>query len=167
MILNVVLFQLGWFACVLGAASGYAREGAIAAALLVALHIARAAQPKREAMLAAAAATLGFLFESALVQAGWVRFEAGMLLEGAAPYWMVALWALFATTLNESMRMLQTRPWIAALFGAVGGPLAYYAGARMGALDLVHPAALLTALALGWAVATPLLLSLARGLNVP
>ena len=167
MILNVVLFQLGWFACVLGAASGYAREGAIAAALLVALHIARAARPKREAMLAGAAAVLGFLFESALLQAGWVRFEAGVLLEGAAPYWMVALWALFATTLNESMRMLQTRPWIAAAFGAVGGPLAYYAGARMGALDLVQPAAMLTALALGWALATPLLLSLARRLNTP
>jgi hypothetical protein len=102
-----------------------------------------------------------------LVQAGWVRFEAGVVLEGAAPYWMVALWALFATTLNESMRMLQTRPWIAAAFGAVGGPLAYYAGARMGALDLVQPAAMLAALAVGWALATPLLLSLARRLNVP
>jgi hypothetical protein len=167
MVLNIVLFQLGWFACVLGAANGYAREGALGAVLIVALHIARAARPKREAMLAAVAAVLGFVFESVLVQAGWVRFEAGVVLEGAAPYWMVALWALFATTLNESMRMLQARPWIAALFGAIGGPLAYYAGARMGALDLVQPAAMLIALAGGWAVATPLLLSLARRLNVP
>jgi hypothetical protein len=166
-ILNVVLFQLGWFACVLGAANGYAREGAVAAALIVALHVARAARPKREALLAAAAALLGFLFESALVQAGWVRFEAGVVLEGAAPYWMVALWALFATTLNESMRMLQARPWIAALFGAIGGPLAYYGGARLGALDLVQPAAMLAALAVGWAIATPLLLSLARRLHAP
>jgi len=165
MILNVVLFQLGWFACVLGAASGYAREGAIAAALLVALHIARAAQPKREAMLAAAAATLGFLFESALVQAGWVRFEAGMLLEGAAPYWMVALWALFATTLNESMRMLQTRPWIAALLGAVGGPLAYYAGERLGAVEFIEFGKGLLAIGAGWFVLTPLLVLLAAELD--
>lgn len=167
MLLNIVLFQLGWFACVLGAANGYAREGAIAAALIVALHIARAARPGREAALAAVAALLGFVFESVLVQADWVRFEAGVLLEGAAPYWMVALWALFATTLNESLRMLQTRPYLAALFGAVGGPLSYYAGARIGALDFVQPAAMLAALAAGWAVATPALLSLARRLNVP
>ena len=160
MLVNIALFQLGWFACVLGAANGYAREGALAAALIVALHIARAAQPTREAMLALAAALLGLAFESALVWAGWVRVEDGI-------YWLVALWALFATTLNESLRMLQTRPWIAALFGAVGGPLAYYAGARMGALDLVQPAAMLAALALGWAVATPALLSLARRLDVP
>ena len=160
MLLNIILFQLGWFACVLGAANGYAREGAIVAALIVALHIARAPRPKREAMLALAAALLGLVFESALVWAGWVRVEEGI-------YWLVALWALFATTLNESLRMLQTRPGIAALFGAVGGPLAYYAGARMGALDFVQPAAMLAALAVGWAAATPLLLSVARRLNVP
>jgi hypothetical protein len=78
---------------------------------------------------------------------------------------MVALWALFATTLNESLRMLQTRPWIAALFGAVGGPLAYYAGAGLGALHFVDPGAMLGALTVGWALATPLLLSLARRLH--
>lgn len=160
MLLNIVLFQLGWFACVLGAANGYAREGAIAAGLIVALHIARATRPGREAKLALAAALLGLAFESALVWAGWVRVDDGI-------YWLVALWALFATTLNESLRTLQTRPWIAALFGAVGGPLAYYAGARMGALDFVQPAAMLAALAVGWAAATPLLLSVARRLNVP
>lgn len=160
MLLNIVLFQLGWFTCVLGAANGYAREGAIAAGLIVALHIARATRPGREAKLALAAALLGLAFESALVWAGWVRVDDGI-------YWLVALWALFATTLNESLRMLQTRPWIAALFGAVGGPLAYYAGARMGALDFVQPAAMLAALAVGWAAATPLLLSVARRLNVP
>ena len=160
MILNIALFQLGWFACVLGAANGYALEGALAAALIVALHIARARQPKREAALAVVAALLGVAFESLLVQAGWVRLEHGI-------YWLVALWALFATTLNYSLRMLQTRPWIAALVGAVGGPLAYYAGARMGALDFVQPAAMLAALAVGWALATPALLSLARRLNVP
>jgi hypothetical protein len=159
-LVNIVLFQLGWFACVLGAANGYAREGALAAALIVALHVARAPRPKREAALALAAALLGLVFESALVWAGWVRVEDGI-------YWLVALWALFATTLNESLRMLQTRPWIAALSGAVGGPLAYCAGARAGALDFVQPAAMLAALAVGWAVATPALLSLARRLNVP
>jgi hypothetical protein len=80
-------------------------------------------------------------------------------------YWLVILWALFATTLNSSLRALQSRPWIAAALGAAGGPLAYYAGARLGALQFLEPAAMLAALALGWALATPLLLSLARRLH--
>ena len=165
MIANFVLFQAGWLACVLGAAHGYVREGALAAAAVVAWHVWRSPRPAREAVLAAGAALLGFAFETALVQAGWVRFQAGVVLEGAAPYWMVALWALFATTLNESLRWLQTRLWAAALFGGIGGPLAYYAGARLGALELVQPSALLAALALAWALATPLLLFAARRLH--
>lgn len=165
MIANIVLFQAGWLACVLGAAHGHVREGALAALAIVAWHIARAARPAREAALAAGAALLGLAFETALVQAGWVRFASGVLLEGAAPYWMVALWALFATTLNESLRWLQARLWAAALFGGVGGPLAYYAGARLGALELVQPTAMLAALALAWALATPLLLVAARRLH--
>ena len=158
MIANLVLFQAGWLACVWGAAHGYAAEGVLAALAIVAWHISRAAEPKREAALAAISAALGFAFESLLVQAGWVRVEAGV-------YWLVALWALFATTLNSSLRALQPHPWIAALVGAVGGPLAYYAGARIGAIDFVQPAAMLAALAVGWALATPALLSLARRLQ--
>jgi Protein of unknown function (DUF2878) len=158
MILNVVLFQLGWAACVVGAANGYAAEGALAALAIVAWHVAHAAHPGREAALALAAAAVGLVFESLLVQAGWVRVEDGV-------YWLVILWALFATTLNSSLRALQSRPWIAAALGAAGGPLAYYAGARLGALQFLEPAAMLAALALGWALATPLLLSLARRLH--
>lgn len=165
MIANLLLFQAGWLACVLGAAHGFVREGALPALAIVAWHVARAARPAREAALAAGAALLGLAFESALVQAGWVRFEAGVLLEGAAPYWMVALWALFATTLNGSLRWLQTRLWAAALLGGIGGPLAYYAGARLGALELLQPATLLAVLALAWALATPLLLVAARRLH--
>ena len=158
MILNLVLFQAGWLACVWGAAYGYAAEGVLAALAIVAWHVSRAAEPRREAALAAIAAAVGFAFESLLLQSGWVRVEAGV-------YWLVILWALFATTLNYSLRALQPRPWIAAAVGAIGGPLAYYAGARIGAIDFVQPAAMLAALAAGWALATPALLSLARRLQ--
>ena len=157
MIANFVLFQAGWFACVLGAAHGYALEGALAAALIVLGHVVHAAQPAREALLALVAAAVGLAFESLLVAAGLVRVEH--------LYWLVALWALFATTLNSSLRALQTRPWLAALFGALGGPLAYYAGARFGALEFLQPAAMLAALAVGWALATPSLAFLARRLH--
>jgi non-ribosomal peptide synthetase component F len=75
---------------------------------------------------------------------------------------MVALWAMFATTLNVSLRALRARPWLAAALGAAGGPLAYYAGARLGALQLADFHAGLAAIAVGWAWLTPLLLASAR-----
>ncbi len=162
---NIALFQLGWFACVLGAAHGLPWAGALIAMLIVAWHVARASTPQRELALVAGAALLGAVFESALVQTDLVRYSAGVLIEGGAPYWMIALWALFATTLNVSLRGLRGQPWLAAVLGAVGGPLAYFAGARLGALEFAAAGAALVAIGAGWAVLTPLLFRAALGLD--
>jgi hypothetical protein len=78
---------------------------------------------------------------------------------------MVALWANFATTLNVSMRLLRSRLLLAALFGAIGAPLAYYAGARLGAVDLVATLPALLAIGAGWLVLCPLLFAAARRLD--
>jgi hypothetical protein len=164
---NVFLFQLGWFACVLGAARGYAREGTILALAIVAGYVACAKRPRRELLLVAAAALLGAIFDSLLAMSGWLRYDEGVLFQGTAPYWIVAMWALFAITLNVSMRALRSRPWLGALLGVIGGPAAYYAGAKLGALTLVQPLPALAALAIGWALATPLLFALALRLERP
>jgi hypothetical protein len=162
---NVVLFQLGWFACVLGAARDWAREGIALALAIVAFHIARAARPRRELLLVAVAAAAGALADSLLAASGWLRYEGAAPLHGTAPYWIVALWALFAVTLNVSMRSLRGRPLAGALLGLVGGPLAYLGGEKLGAVALLQPVPALIALALVWALATPLLLALALRLE--
>ena len=58
---------------------------------------------------------------------------------------------------------------LAALLGAIGGPLAYLAAARLaGAVAFAAPAARgLAALALGWAVALALLAQVARAGRQP
>ena len=50
---------------------------------------------------------------------------------------------------------------LALLFGAVGGPLAYVAGGKLGGLSFLQQTTALVALAIGWAVITPLLLRIA------
>jgi hypothetical protein len=72
---------------------------------------------------------------------------------------------LFATTLNLSLGWLKGRPALAALLGAVGGPLAYFAGHRLGGIELPDPAVALLVQGLGWSVLMPLLTSLATRLN--
>jgi uncharacterized protein DUF2878 len=140
--LNIALFQLGWIVCVLAAARGLPWIGALAALAIVAWHVARAGSPGRELALIAAAASLGAVFD-----------------------WMVGLWAIFATTLNVSLRWLRARPWLAAALGFLGGPAAYYSGARLGAMEFITAGAALAGIALGWAIATPLLLGVARRLD--
>jgi len=161
-LVNFVAFQLGWFACVLGAAHGLPWAGTGVALAIVAWHLTRAARPRAEIGLVLIAAGIGALWDSGLSALGWIRYPSGVLIEGAAPYWIVAMWMLFATTLNVSLAWLRRNLPLAAVFGALGGPLAYLGGAKLGALTFGAQEAALVALALGWAVLTPLLLRLAR-----
>ena len=75
------------------------------------------------------------------------------------------MWMLFATTLNVTFRRLRNKPWLAALLGAIFGPLSYLAGSAAGAVELTQPLAAYAALGTAWAVAFPGLLFLAGQLD--
>lgn len=159
---NFVLFQLGWFACVLSGAARAPWLGAAFSAAIVAWHLWSAPRPQDELKLIGAAMAIGAVWDTLLVWNGWLTYPSGMLLPFAAPYWIILMWALFATTLNVSLRWLKGRPLFAALFGAMGGPLAYLAGQRLGAVNFVHETNALLALLVGWAIFTPLLMILSQ-----
>ena len=157
---NFLVFQIGWFACVLGGANGLPWVGTGIAVAIVAWHLTRAVRPKQELLLVLSAAAIGALFDSLLVALGWLAYPSGTLIAGTAPHWIVALWMLFAITLNLSLAWLKRHLLVAVLFGAVGGPLAYLGGAKLGALSFVAPTPALIALAVGWALFTPVLVNL-------
>jgi len=161
-LLNIVGFQIGWFAAVLGAAHSAAALGTTIALAIVLLHLLRAPRPRDELVLIALAAAAGTTFDSLLAWSGWVEYAHGALLPNIAPHWIVALWILFASTLNVSLAWLKHRLAMATILGVVGGPLAYLGGEKLGALTLAVPAAALCALALGWGAVTPALLIAAR-----
>lgn len=164
-VLNFLAFQMAWFACVLGGANDRAVAGTMVVGAVIGLHLTLAQRPLPEALLIVVAAVVGLLWDSGLVAFGLISYASGTLAPGLAPYWIVAMWALFATSLNLSMAWLKGRPWLACLFGAVGGPLAYLAGERLGGLQMPDPVLALGAQALGWAVLLPMLTGLATRLN--
>ncbi len=165
MLANFVAFQLGWFACVLGGAWQYPIAGAGIAVLILAWHLTTARDRPAELKLILSAGAIGWAWDTALLQTGWVSFAAGSLLPGTAPIWMVTLWMLFASTFNVSMSWIKSRLLLAMLLGAVGGPVAYLGGAGLGAMDFHEQQPALIAPAIGWAIATPLLAILANRLN--
>ena len=164
-LVNVLAFQAGWWAVVLSAAQGRAAVGLLVVGLVLGWHLARVRPGRAEAALIAGAACIGLVFDSLLLATGWVEFAGGALFGVLAPLWMVALWANFAATLNVSLRALRARPWLAALLGGLGGPLAYWGGAGPGAMSLVEPLPALLVLAAGWAVLTPLFFRMAAWLE--
>jgi hypothetical protein len=164
---NVVGFQAVWLASIAGAGAGYAWTGPLAASLFTAAMLAFGDKAAADLRLLLVALPLGWLLDSAFAASGWLVYAEAWPWRWAAPVWIWALWLGFAMTLNHSMGFLRGKPWIAAIFGGLGGPLAYWTAA--GAFDAVsfgRPVPwVLLALALGWAAILPLIFALDRRLG--
>jgi len=159
---NFMAFQLGWLACVVGAAQGAPWLGPAVALGVVGMHLIAVTRPRREGLLLGSAALLGLVLDSMLSATGLLIYANGQFIAGLAPYWILAMWPLFATTLNISLRWLHRRFWLASLLGAVGGPLSYLAGARLGAVTFGAGHNTTLVLAVAWSAALPFLVWLAR-----
>jgi hypothetical protein len=161
-IINIVAFKIGWLASITGAASGVPLLGPAVILVAIALHLGRVDQPSSELMLIVLTGAIGAGWDSVMVAAGWLTYPTGTLVSGFAPYWILAMWMLFATTLNVAFRWLQSKTLIASILGAVFGPLSYYAGSKAGAVVFNDFAASMFGLAVAWAILLPALLTLAR-----
>jgi hypothetical protein len=166
-IINFVLFQIGWFACVLGAARQIPWLGVIIVLAIVAWHLLQARQPKSELILLLIALLIGGLFDQMLLSFNLVSYQAhgwnsALGHSNIVPAWILALWLAFVTTLNVSLRWLRGKWLVAILFGAIGGPLAYMGAAKLGAATLNALPASYIALSVGWAILTPLLLEISE-----
>ena len=159
---NVLVYQCAWLACVLSAAAQRPWIGVTVACAAVLLHLCIAPRPQREWPLIALATVAGTAFESLLFASGWVRSAPVLLVGSILPLWMVALWAAFATTLHVALRALRRRYLVTALIAAMGAPLAYQAGAALGALQWVQATPALLLVATAWAVMLPLLMRAAQ-----
>lgn len=168
-ITNVVGFQAVWLASIAGAGQGFLWTGPLAAVLFVAATLALGGKARADLRLLAVALPLGILLDSAFAASGWLRYAQPWPWVWAAPVWIWSLWAGFALTLNHSLSFLRDRPWVAAGFGLVGGPLAYWTAA--GAFDAVSFGVpllwVMLALAAGWALVLPLLFGIDRRLAPP
>jgi hypothetical protein len=148
---NFAGFQAVWLACVISAASGKPWIGLAVFAAVMTAHLWLTRERAAELKLLGAAAAIGLAAESALLAWGGVRFPGGGL-----PVWMIALWVNFASTLRLSLEWLSGRYALAAVLGAVAGPLSYLGGERLGAITVESP----LAIGIEWAIATPLLVYL-------
>ncbi|MEO8308777.1 MAG: DUF2878 domain-containing protein [Pseudomonadota bacterium] len=160
--INLVAYQCAWLACVLAAAAQRPVIGIAVAVAVVSWHLHTATSPWVELRLLAIATMVGATFESLLIASGWVRMEPSLLLGNFTPLWMVALWPVFATTLNVSLRALRPHYLLSALLAAIAAPLAYSAGAKLGALQWVNEVPALVVIAITWSMLMPLLMKSAQ-----
>ena len=165
-LLNATIYQAGWFCCVLGAAWGFPIAGALIALLLATLHLLLAASWKNEALLMVAACLLGIVIDSIQQALGLFTFTRDPAWPFWLPLWVFVIWAQFATLFHYALHWLSGRYLLAAMFGLIGGPLAYWSGIRIGAASFGdNPILTVVILAIVWALVTPLLCRLSDALD--
>ena len=138
MFLNVLLYQLIWFLCILGG-----NKGAIAALPLLLLHLALSGCRGADLKMMGLMAFLGLVVDGTLQQIGFFQFASPGF---PIPLWLMVIWLGLAITPHHSLAWLKCRPVLSTVFGALGGPAAYWAGVRLGAASFDWP--LLRSLAL-------------------
>ena len=161
--LTFVGYELVWFAAVCGAGRGVVWPGVGAAVLFANWRLAVSRRLRLETRLLAAALLIGAALETCWVSTGMLRYAAAWPLT-CCPAWLLALWGAFGLTIVPLFGYLHRRPGLAALLGALGGPLSYSAAAH-GWHAVFFPAPRwpsLLALAVGWGAALPALTTLAR-----
>lgn len=162
--INLIGYQLVWFAAVIGAEHGMAWPGVVGMLVFASSQIATSGQSKANLALMVIALVLGFVMDGGMIRAGFATYAAAWPSSMLAPAWILALWASFSLTFTQSLAYLQKRLWVALLFGGIGGPLAYLSASRgWHVVNFVAPSWHgLTWLSVSWAIATPLLAWLAK-----
>jgi len=160
-VINFAAFQVGWFACILSAGWGWPWIGVTYVVAWAAVHVWHSDRRGAELRLLGLAGVLGYVADSTLVLIGLLSFADHAVLGWPSTLWMAAMWVNFATTLNVSLGWLRGRYAAGALLGLIGGPMAYYGGMTLNAVQLAEPLwRSLLAVGIEWMIATPLLLAM-------
>ena len=138
---NLISVNIGWLACILGAARGHYWLGLVVVSILFVIHITAIESHKiRKIFIVALLTTaIGFLMDTTLIIVGAVEPNRWVMPAPFTTIWDLMIWANFSLTLDVCLRFLQRRPLVAAFLGAICAPGTYYAGDRLGALNFSEP----------------------------
>ena len=160
-IINFLLFQIGWFILILGAAWDKTFIAVLLGLVILAIHISMIDQKLNELKLLLIAGVIGFLFDGFIQYYQFIIYNSPGWSFPLTPIWIIMLWMIFAITLNHSLVWLKNRISLSVIFGAIGGPLAYLAGEKLGAIIITQQLSLVL-LSIGWSLITPFLISIGK-----
>ncbi len=159
-----LVYQAVWFACVVAATRRawiWVPPVTVAGFTLMQLCFWKSARWRTMLLMATALVAGGFL-DSGLTLSGVLSPARSVLPWPLTPVWLLSLWAGFGVYIALGLDLMYGRARMAALGGAIGGPLAYRAGVTFGAVELGIPVwRALVILSMAWAVAFMVLIWLA------
>ena len=132
-VINFIAFQLIWLIAVVGASHQIQWPCLIAVILFCIWQLSPKRRHQTDIGLIIFALIIGTMLDSLWQGLNLIQFELQMAM--LPPLWILLLWITLALSINHSLSWLNKSPWFPLLFGAIGAPLSYYAGHRIGAVD--------------------------------
>ncbi|HOZ04097.1 MAG TPA: DUF2878 domain-containing protein [Arenimonas sp.] len=130
-IANALGYQLVWFATLFSASKGNFWLGFISSLIFSSLMFCFGGKARQDSRIVVIGLVLGIAIDSMFAASGWIQYAMPWSVIGFAPLWIIALWLSFSFTLNHSMAFLRKNYAVAAVFGFIGGPLAYWCADRV------------------------------------
>lgn len=167
-LINAALFYVAWFGCVVGSAYYLLWPALLSTGILLVWQLHPARRHPSDLRVLLAAIIMGIFADSLWIQMGLLEFTEQRPLPGFSPVWIVALWAAFALTINHCLYWLKHHPILPVLSGTIGGPMSYYAGVRLEAVEYLQSTWVVSIwLAIGWTLAILALVKISRQPGTP
>lgn len=159
-LLNSLLFYFLWFYTVAEVANFHPYRGVLAITALVIFYLLMTKDKfvaMRNLLIYGA---IGTMIDSAFLNFGLIEYRERYLdITFLAPLWITFLWIFFGYIVDEMLLWMKDYLWLAALCGAIGGPLSYQAAFKLDAATPLQPLYLtLGIIGAVWAVLFPVLL---------
>ncbi len=151
-VVNFVIFQCIWFACVLGG-----NEYLALSITLILLHFILSSSRKRDLQVLAMVTMIGGACDLTLSLTEILVFDTPLI-----PIWLLIIWSGFSLTLTHSLAWLSQAPKaLQSAFGAIGGTASYFAGYKLNAVNFTYDALpTLTVIFIIWGALIPIFYSM-------
>jgi hypothetical protein len=149
-IINFVLFQMLWVACVLGAANQIIWPAIVLVLTMLVTFSLPAFKVKNDIFLVIICLILGFILDSSLAYFNFIDYLFDYGYSSIAPLWILFLWIGFGLTLNHSMAWLFKNIKMGYLLMALGPPLSYISADRLGAVTISNMVLTSLIVSLSW-----------------
>lgn len=141
-IFNSLCYTFGWFWCVLFGIHGQLLLVIIGAVSLILLQLyliktKDLALYIQDVLLVGFSVPLGALLEIFFIQTNLIHYAN--TTKTFPPIWIICLYPLFSLLLNHSLKIMKKNYLVSFLFGFLGAPFSYIAGASLGGLTFQYP----------------------------
>ena len=156
-IANALGYQAVWFVTLLSASKGHFWFGFLSSLVFSSLMLCFGGKARQDGRIVIIGLILGVSIDTVFASTGWIEYAQSWSSISIAPLWIIALWLSFSFTLNHSMSFLRHNYLLAAAFGFIGGPLAYWCADRVFDVISYGTSTSLVMLALGisWGLVIP------------